>query len=84
MKPSSLKTHFSDVAGYILKKAVEPKQRLEMWFSEEMSECVEDIGEAFYGHFEAKKIPVLQITKFDVIEETPGIYQVIYVKVYTK
>jgi len=65
-----------DVAGYILKKAVEPKQRLEMWFSEEMSECVEDIGEAFYGHFEAKKIPVLQITKFDVIEETPGIYQI--------
>ena len=47
-----------------------------MWFSEEMSECVDDIGRAFCGFFEAKKIPVLQVTKFDVIEETPDIYQV--------
>ena len=71
-----IKYHSTDVPGYVLKKAVNQKQRLEMWFSEEMSECVEDIGESFYSHFEAKKIPVLQVTKFDIIEETSEIYQV--------
>ena len=51
-----------------------------------MSERVDDIGRAFCGFFEAKKIRVRQVTKFDVIEEIPDIYQVIYVlnKVYPK
>lgn len=65
-----------DVAGYVLKKAEKANQKLEMWFSEEMSETIGDITEAFSSHYENKKLPVLQITKFDVIEETNEIYQV--------
>jgi len=47
-----------------------------MWFSEEMSETVGDITEAFGNHYEINKLPVLQVTKFDVIEERDEIYQV--------
>jgi len=62
------------VAGYVLKAKEGKTQKLEMWFSEEMSETVGDISEAF--NFEGKKLPVLQVTKFDVIEEREDIYQV--------
>ncbi|KXJ09368.1 nucleolin [Exaiptasia diaphana] len=66
-----------DVPGYVLKKKEESTpQKLEMWFSEEMSETVGDITEAFFNHYESKKLPVLQITKFDVIEERDEIYQI--------
>ncbi|XP_031552467.1 nucleolin-like [Actinia tenebrosa] len=65
-----------DIAGYVLKKAEKENQKLEMWFSEEMSETIGDITEAFSSHYENKKLPVLQVTKFDVIEETNEIYQI--------
>ncbi|XP_001623650.2 nucleolin [Nematostella vectensis] len=66
----------ADIAGYVLTKAEGGKQKLEMWFSEEMSETVGEISEAFFTHFENKKLPVLQITKYDVIEERPEVFQI--------
>lgn len=65
-----------DVPGYVLKSKEEKVQKLEMWFSEEMSETVGDITEAFSNHYENNKLPVLQVTKFDVIEERDEIYQI--------
>ena len=66
----------SDKPGYVLRKKEDAVQKLELCFAGEMRETLEDINEAFYNVFESKKIPVLQVLKFDVIEESDEIYQV--------
>ena len=60
----------------MLRRKDDAKQKLELCFAGEMQDTLEDISEAFYSYFEKKKIPVLQILKCDVIEESDEIYQV--------
>ena len=42
----------------------------------EMRETLVDVSEAFSTHFEEKKLPVLHITKFDMIGDTEETTQV--------
>lgn len=42
----------------------------------DMRETLVDVSEAFSKHFEEEKLPVLHITKFDMIGETEGTTQV--------
>lgn len=42
----------------------------------EMRETLVDVSEAFQTHFEEKKLPVLQVTKFDMIGDTNDTTQV--------
>ncbi|CAH3111111.1 unnamed protein product [Pocillopora meandrina] len=65
----------SDTPGYVLKKKDSPK-KMELCFMGEMRETLVDVTEAFQAHFEEKKLPVLQITKFDMIGDTNDTTQV--------
>lgn len=42
----------------------------------EMRETLVDVTEAFQTHFDEKKLPVLQVTKFDMIGDTKDTTQV--------
>ena len=64
-----------DTPGYVLKKKDSPK-RLELCFMGDMRETLVDVSEAFSKHFDEEKLPVLHITKFDMIGETEGTTQV--------
>ncbi|XP_068681155.1 uncharacterized protein [Montipora capricornis] len=55
-----------DTPGYVLKKN-EIVKKLELCFMGEMRETLVDISEMFSTRFEEKKLPVLQVTKHDVI-----------------
>ena len=61
--------------GYVLKKKDSPK-KLELCFMGDMRETLVDVSEAFSKHFDEEKLPVLHITKFDMIGETEGTTQV--------
>lgn len=64
-----------DTPGYVLKKKDSPK-KLELCFMGDMRETLVDVSEAFSKHFDEEKLPVLHITKFDMIGETEGTTQV--------
>lgn len=49
---------------------------MELCFMGEMRETLVDVTEAFQAHFEEKKLPVLHITKFDMIGDTNDTTQV--------
>ncbi|CAH3111248.1 unnamed protein product [Porites lobata] len=64
-----------DTPGYVLKKKDSPK-KLELCFMGDMRETLVDVSEAFSKHFDEEKLPVLHITKFDMIGETEGTTQI--------
>ena len=64
-----------DTPGYVLKKKDGPK-KLDLCFMGEMRETLVDVSEAFSTYFEEKKLPVLHITKFDMIGDTEETTQV--------
>lgn len=49
---------------------------MELCFMGEMRETLVDVTEAFQTQFEEKRVPVLQITKFDMIGDTKDTTQV--------
>lgn len=50
----------------------------------EMREKLVDVSEAFSTRFEEKKLPVLQVTKFDMIGETEETTQVWVLNIFKK
>lgn len=58
-----------------MRKKDSPK-KMELCFMGEMRETLVDVSEAFQTHFEEKKLPVLQVTKFDMIGDTNDTTQV--------
>lgn len=64
-----------DTPGYVLKKKDSPK-KMELCFMGEMRETLVDVTEAFQTQFEEKRVPVLQITKFDMIGDTKDTTQI--------
>ena len=68
-----------DTPGYVLRKKDNPK-KLELCFMGEMRETLVDVSEAFSTHFEEKKLPVLHVTKFDMIGDTEETTQVRKIK----
>ena len=67
--------NLADTPGYVLKKKDSPK-KMELCFMGEMRETLVDVSEAFQTHFDEKKLPVLQVTKFDMIGDTKDTTQV--------
>lgn len=49
---------------------------MDLCFMGEMRETLVDVTEAFQTHFDEKKLPVLQVTKFDMIGDTKDTTQV--------
>lgn len=64
-----------DNPGYVLKKK-DSQKKLELCFMGDMRETLVDVSEAFSTRFEEKKLPVLQVTKFDMIGETNDTTQI--------
>lgn len=64
-----------DTPGYVLRKKDSTK-KLELCFMGEMRETLVDVSEAFSTYFEEKKLPVLHITKFDMIGDTEETTQI--------